>query len=90
MEFISKLAVEDRPLVFSDNEEEKITNELDDFIDNGPQPDEDVRFYRQLDPTNLQNYLKFYGQTQNPIKTIYEDDTPFYDHEDQQPERYAP
>ena len=66
------------------------TNELDDFIDNGPQPDEDVNFYRQLDPTNLQNYPKFHDQTQNPIKTIYEDGTRFYDHEDQQPELYAP
>ena len=90
MEFISKLAVEDRLLVFSDDEEEKITNELDDFIDNGPHPDEDVSFYRQLDPTNLQNYPKFHGQTQNPIKTICEYDTPFYDLEDQQPELYAP
>ena len=79
--------MEDGPLVFSDDEEEKIT---DGFIDNGPQPDEDVSFYRQLDPTNLDDYPKFHGQIRNPIKAIYEDDTPFYGHEDQQPELYAP
>ena len=89
MEFTSNEAVEDGPLAFPDNEEEKITDELDGFIDNGPQPDEDVSFYRQLDPTSLDDYPKFHGQTRNPIKAIYEDDTPFYDHEDQQPELYA-
>ena len=64
MEFISNEAVEDGPLVFSDNEEEeKITDEQDNFIDNGPQSDEDVSFYRQLDHAKLDNYLKFHGQT---------------------------
>ena len=42
------------------------------------------------DPTNLHNYPKFYGQTRNPIKAIYEDGIPFYGHEDQQPELYTP
>ena len=74
-------------MVFSDDEEEKIT---DGFIDNGPQPDEDVSFYRQLDPINLDDYPKFHGQTRNPIKVILENDDPFYGHEDQQPELYAP
>ena len=78
--------MEDGPLVFSDDEEEEIT---DGFIDNGPQPDEDVSFYRQLDPINLDDYPKFHGQTRNPIKVIYEDDTPFSGHENQQPELYA-
>ena len=90
MEFISNEAVEDGPLVFSDDQKEKITDELDNFIDNGPQPDEDVSFYRQLDPTNLDNYLKFNGQTRNRIKEIYEDNAPFYGHEHQQPELCAP
>ena len=87
MEFISNEAVEDGLLVSSDNKEEKIADELEDFIDNDPQPDEDVSFYKQLDPTNLDDYSKFYGQTRNPIKVIYEDDTPFYCQEDQQLER---
>ena len=82
--------MEDVPLVFSDDEEEKITDELDDFIGNGPQPDEDISFYRQLDHANLDDYPKFHGQTRNPIKVIHENDNPFYGHEDQQPELYAP
>ena len=45
MDIISNEAVEDGPLVFSVDEEEKITDELDDFIDNSSQPDEDVSFY---------------------------------------------
>ena len=90
MEIISNEAVEDGPLVFSVDEEEKITDELDDFIDNSSQPDEDVSFYWQLDPTNLDDYPKFHGQTRNPIKVIYEDDAPFYGREDQQPEPDAP
>ena len=83
MEFISNEAVEDGLLVSSDNKEGKIADELEDFIGNDPQPHEDVSFYRQLDPTNLDDYSKFHGQTRNPIKVIYEDDTPFYGHEDQ-------
>ena len=91
MDFISNKAMEDRPLVFSDDEEEKkMTDELDNFLDNGSQPEEDVNFYRQLDPANIDDYSKFNGQTCNPIEAIYEDDTPFYGHEDQQPELYSP
>ena len=82
--------MEDGPLVFSEDEEEKITDELDNFNGNGPQPDEDISFYRQLDHANLDDYPKFHGQTRNPIKVIHEDDNPFYGHEDQQPELYVP
>ena len=90
MDFVLNEATEDRPLVFSDyEEEEKITDELDDFIDNGPQPEEDISFYRQLDPGNIDHYLKFNSTTCNPINAIYEDDFPFYGHEDQQLELYA-
>ena len=42
-----------QPLVFPDVEEEKITDELDDFIDNSEQPGEVVSSYRQLDPLNI-------------------------------------
>ena len=90
MECISNEAAEDGPLVFSDNEDEKIIDELDDFIDNGPQPEKDVSFYRQLNPVNLDDYPKFRGQTRDPVEVTYEDDTPFYGHEDKQPELYAP
>ena len=76
---------------FSDNEEEeKITDELDDFIDNRPQAKEDISFYRQLDPENINNYPKFNSTTRNPIDAIYEDDVPFYGHEDRQPELSFP
>ena len=79
MDFTVKEAMDDGPLVFSDDEkEEKTSGELDDFIDNGPQPEEDVSFYRQLDPENINNYSRINGQTRNPVETIYEDDTPFY------------
>ena len=44
LEFIETEAVESnnrQPLVFSDDEEEKITDGLNDFIDNSEQPGED-------------------------------------------------
>ena len=91
MDFILNEATEDGYLFFSDDEEEeKITDELDDFIDNRPQPDENISFYRQLDPENINNYPKFNSTTRNPVDAIYEDDVPFYGHEDRQPELYFP
>ena len=91
MELISAEAEEDGLLVFSDDEEdEKITDELDGFIDDSTQPQEDVSFYRQVDPNNIENYPIFHGQTRNAIEAIHEDYEPFYGHEDQQPELYAP
>ena len=45
MEFISNEATEDGLLIFSDDkEDEKITDEPNNFIDNSPQPEEDVSF----------------------------------------------
>ena len=91
MESISAEAQEDRPLVFSDDKkDQKTTDELEDFIDDSTQPQEDGSFYRQLDPNNIENYPKFHGQTRNPIEEIYDDDEPFYGYEDQQLELYAP
>ena len=56
MELISAEAEKDGPLVFSDDkEDEKIKGELDNFIDDSIQPHEDVSFYRQLDPNNIEN-----------------------------------
>ena len=47
MESLSAEAKEDGPLVFSDDDEdEKITDELDKFIDDSTQPQENVSFYR--------------------------------------------
>ena len=80
MEFISKEA----------EEHEKITHEMDDFIDDNTQPQEGVSFYRQRDPSNIKDYPKFNGQIRDPIEAIHEDNIPFYGHEDQQPELYAP
>ena len=54
------------------------------------QPDEDVSFYRQLDPLNVNEYPKFPGQTRNPLDAIFEDDTHHYGNEDGQTELHAP
>ena len=46
-----------QPLIFSD--EDEITNdEMEYFIDNSEQPREDVSFYRQFDPEDLEHYHK--------------------------------
>ena len=72
MDSILNEAMDDGPLVFSDDEEEEKTrDELDDFIDNGPQPEENVSFYRQLNPENIEDYSRFNGQTRNPVEAIY-------------------
>ena len=47
MEFISAEAKEYGFFVFSDDEEQ-ITDDLGDFIDNSTQPQEDVSFYRTV------------------------------------------
>ena len=71
MDFILNEAMDDGPLVFSDNEEEeKTADELNDFTDNSPHPEEDVSFYRQVDPGNIDDYSKFNGQTRNPVEAI--------------------
>ena len=77
-------------MVFSDAEEDEIiTDELNDFIDNSDQPWEDVSCYRQLDILNF-NYPKFPNQTTNPIDAIFEVNLSYYGKEDIQPELYAP
>ena len=54
MEFIDHEATEDpsenNSLVFSDDEEEIMNDEMEDFIDDTDQSRDDVSFYRQLDP----------------------------------------
>lgn len=52
MEFIDTEAIADNDqqlLCDSEEEEEKITEELDDFIDNNSQLGESVNFYRDVD-----------------------------------------
>ena len=78
-------------MVFSDDEEDEIlTDELDDFIDNSDQPQEDVSFDRQLDILNINDYPKFPNQATNPIDAIFEVNLPYYGKADIQPELYAP
>ena len=94
MEFSEIEAAEDnnqQPWVSSEDEKkDKITDELDDFIDNSCQPDEDVRFYRQLDPLNVNDYPKFLDTARNPLDAIFEDDTSYYGNDNVQRELYAP
>ena len=68
MEFISNEAeVDGSPLGFFDDDEEKETDELDDFINNSTVPEDDVSFYRQFDPARMDNYPRFSGQIRDPI-----------------------
>lgn len=94
MEFIDHEATEDHtesnPVVFSDDEEEITNDEMEDYINDTNQPREDVRFYRQLDPDNLEHYPKFPNQTRDPILTVYEEDEPCFGKEDTQPKLYVP
>ena len=50
-------------LQFSDGDEEEATDDLSNFINDKYIPEEGVSFYRQRDPQNLNDYLKFHGQT---------------------------
>ena len=60
MEFIDPQAIEEsQPLTFSDDDEEIKSDEMEDFIDDTEQTEENVSFYRQLDPQNLDHYYKF-------------------------------
>ena len=63
------------PLVFSDDEEEITKDEMEDVIDATNKPREDISFYRQLDPDNLEHYPTF-------ISAVYKDDTPYFGEED--------
>lgn len=91
MEFLSLEADEenDNFLVFSDEEEDTVTDDINDFIDDTP-IEEDVSFYRGGSPFDINGHPKFNGQSRNPLKAIYADDELNYGHEDQQPELYAP
>ena len=91
MAFLSLEAEEEGgTLLLNFTDDEKGTDELDDnFIDNRP-VEEDVSFYRELDPFNVNDYPRFAGQTRSPVEAANEDNEPFYGYDDQQPELYAP
>ena len=50
--------------------------------------EEGVRFYRQLDPENIEHYHKFSNQTSSPKEAVYEDNELYLGEEDTQPELY--
>ena len=82
MELIEIEAVVDNDQhLFSDGEEEeKITDELDDFSYNSFQPDEGVSLFTQLDNNQLHN------QTKSLHDDVFENDYSLYETEDVQPE----
>ena len=72
MEFLSLEAEKDGfQLPFSDDKTENTTNEIGDFINDDPIEEEDVSFYRERDPLNLDDYPKFNSQIRNPIEAIF-------------------
>ena len=84
MDYIEfKANEENPPLVFSDVEDEITNDEIEDFIDDTDQQREGLSFHRQLDP-------KFSNKGRNLKEGIYEDDQPFFEKEDTQPELYEP
>ena len=74
--------------MFSDEESTK--NEMEDFIDDTDQSREDISFYRESDPSNLEHYHKFTNQTTNPRFAVDKDDKPYFGDEGVQPELYVP
>ena len=89
MEFIDSEVVADNDqqlLSDSEEEQEKITDELDDFIENSSESDEGVSFNREVH----NNPFKFYNQNKNSHDAILECDNFLYKTEDIQPELYDP
>ena len=80
---------QNEPLSFSNDEYDEPEQD-DNFIDDSEQPVEDISFYKQLDPENINHYNKFPNQSKNPIDAVYEDDEMFFGDEDTQPELFAP
>ena len=67
-----------------------INDEMNNFIDDSEQPREDVSFYREFDPDNLNHYHKFPNETIDPSIATYKNDELYFGEEDQQPELYMP
>lgn len=91
MEFLSLEAEEENGniLVFSDIDEDFYAGEINNFIDDTPIDEEDVSFYRERNPLNVNDYHAFNGQTRDPLAANYEDYELFYGG-DLQPELYVP
>lgn len=90
MEFIQTEALVDdnnqQSLRISDDElDERMADELDDFVDNSFQGSKNVSFYRQLG----NDQFKFPNQTKESIDSIFEQDTTLYEIEDLQSELYG-
>ena len=64
-------------LVFSDIDEDFDAAEIGNFIDHTPIQEESVRFYRERNPLNVDDYPTFNGQTRDPLAAIYENDELF-------------
>ena len=62
---------------------------MEDSIDDTDRPREDVSFYRQFDPDNVEHCYKFSNQIRDPNQAVYEDDEPCFG-EGTQPEVYVP
>ena len=93
MDFIQVEAIDEskqNETNFSDNDDDKTTQQDKDFIGDTEQPMEDVSFYKTFDPENIDQYNKFPNQTRNPKDAVYEDDEMFFGTEDTQPEIFAP
>ena len=91
MEFLSLEAEEDSVrLRFSDEDEsEKTTDELDDFINDAPIEEGGVSFYRERNPLDVNDYPKVNGQVRILIEAIFSDDESCFG-DDEQPELFAP
>ena len=87
MEFLSLEAEVEGPLLqFSDDELEKITDEVDDFIgDDSTKVDQESRsFYSERNPTNVQDYPRFNGQVRDPLEAVFSENESYFG-EDEQP-----
>lgn len=74
---------------FSDDEEEKETDDLDDFVNNEQIDEECVSFYRERNHLDINDYPKFVGQVRNSIEAINSANEIYFS-EDKQPELFAP
>ena len=77
---VSEDMSDNKPFLFSDEEDEINNDQMVDFIYNTDKQRKGVSFYRQLKPE------KFPNQIRNPEDPVYEDDNPFFDVEGTQPE----
>ena len=68
------------------------TDQDENFIDDSKQPMEDVSFYRQFDPENIDHCYTdtFTNKTRDPRVAAYEDNEKFFGTEDTQPELFTP